>query len=110
MLSKERKRERKRQHRINAKLKSQLFSDKVFAPCCYCKVVFWMSDLTIEHLTPLSFGGSNDPSNIALACAPCNHAKGKESWFLKKSLSKENYEQHTAQYRRKSRQTSVSEQ
>lgn len=31
---------------------------------------------TIEHKTPISRGGSNDISNIALACADCNSEKG----------------------------------
>jgi CRISPR/Cas system Type II protein with McrA/HNH and RuvC-like nuclease domain len=30
----------------------------------------------IDHYVPLSRGGSNDISNIVLACAPCNRSKG----------------------------------
>lgn len=33
--------------------------------------------LHVEHIHPRSAGGANDPSNYALACAPCNAAKGK---------------------------------
>lgn len=31
---------------------------------------------TREHLTPVSAGGTNKRSNIAAACAPCNHSRG----------------------------------
>lgn len=29
-----------------------------------------------DHLWPVSRGGSNEPNNIVMACAPCNLAKG----------------------------------
>jgi 5-methylcytosine-specific restriction endonuclease McrA len=42
--------------------------------CCRDK----LRDFHIDHRTPLSLGGSNDPSNLQLLCPPCNlkkHAK-----------------------------------
>lgn len=33
----------------------------------------------IEHLVPISRGGSNYPYNVVLACAPCNIAKGTQT-------------------------------
>lgn len=33
----------------------------------------------IEHLTPLSRGGSNNPSNLTLACPECNKEKTKKT-------------------------------
>ena len=43
--------------------------------CCYC----WQ-DLdgigSVDHMTPLSRGGSNEATNIALCCRRCNSAKG----------------------------------
>lgn len=32
--------------------------------------------LEIEHIVPVSRGGSGSPDNLALACAPCNRSKG----------------------------------
>lgn len=32
---------------------------------------------TIEHILPRSHGGDDSPENLALACARCNHQKGK---------------------------------
>jgi 5-methylcytosine-specific restriction endonuclease McrA len=29
-------------------------------------------DLTVHHIVPLSEGGSNDPSNLAVICRSCN--------------------------------------
>jgi 5-methylcytosine-specific restriction endonuclease McrA len=57
---------RKRQHRINVKLKKK-FGDVLYS-CHYCKLYYLMQDLTIEHLVPLTLGGTNEMDNIALAC------------------------------------------
>lgn len=43
--------------------------------CLYCNRLFG-SKYHIEHMTPLSRGGTNDPENIVLSCGPCNLAKG----------------------------------
>ena len=32
--------------------------------------------VTIEHIVPKAAGGADVPSNLALACARCNHQKG----------------------------------
>lgn len=85
-----RRRERKRQLRINKSLKRRLFGHLVISSCYYCKKVFLVDNLTIEHLKPLLFGGTNSDDNIALACAPCNQEKGKEAWFQKRNLLKRN--------------------
>lgn len=83
---------RKRQLKLNNQIKKRLFGHLVLAPCHYCKKVFLINELTIEHLLPLTLGGTSADSNIALACAPCNQEKGREAWFLKKKLGKEKYQ------------------
>ena len=42
--------------------------------CYYCSVDI-EGGYHIEHMTPLSRGGTNGVSNICLACAPCNMSK-----------------------------------
>ncbi|MFI1731452.1 RNA-guided endonuclease IscB [Streptomyces acidicola] len=42
--------------------------------CVYCGATG--VPLNIDHLTPRSRGGSNRITNLVLACAPCNQAKG----------------------------------
>jgi 5-methylcytosine-specific restriction endonuclease McrA len=43
--------------------------------CAYCKRQYEPYHLQIEHIIPLSQGGSNDISNICLACVTCNCSK-----------------------------------
>lgn len=94
----ERRNRRKKQLRTNNKLKKRLFGHLFCAPCSYCKKVFMFDDLTVEHIVPLTLDGTNEDSNIALACAPCNQQKGREAWVVKKQLMREHYEQHPAQH------------
>ena len=47
------------------------------ARCCsYCGAKDL--PLQIDHVRPRSRGGSNRPSNLTLACGPCNQAKGAQ--------------------------------
>jgi hypothetical protein len=34
------------------------------------------AQLTVDHVTPVSLGGTNDPSNLVAACLDCNLGKG----------------------------------
>jgi 5-methylcytosine-specific restriction endonuclease McrA len=49
--------------------------------CCWCgcnttdERKKWNSS-TIEHVIPKSFGGSDDPSNLAMSCNRCNNNRG----------------------------------
>ena len=50
---------------------------------CYCGVSFLLITPTIDHIVPISQGGSNWPDNIQLLCQPCNDGKGvktMEEW------------------------------
>jgi 5-methylcytosine-specific restriction endonuclease McrA len=33
------------------------------------------SDVVIDHIVPLALGGTNDPSNLTVACETCNAIK-----------------------------------
>lgn len=97
MLSRKRRTKKKQQQRINSSLKKRLYKNVFMAPCCYCNRVFLIDKLTIEHIVPLSRGGTNEDSNIALACAPCNQEKGRIAWFQNKEIKKHEYKvQHSA--------------
>jgi 5-methylcytosine-specific restriction endonuclease McrA len=44
--------------------------------CCWCGKQMKKSERTIEHLIPKSRGGSNNISNLRLACFTCNNSRG----------------------------------
>lgn len=44
--------------------------------CCYCGLQFPKSQLTREHIIPVSRGGPNTWTNCATCCKGCNGAKG----------------------------------
>lgn len=46
--------------------------------CAYCPKPL-LRDYEVDHVVPLSRGGSNGIENIALACMPCNRSKGSKS-------------------------------
>jgi 5-methylcytosine-specific restriction endonuclease McrA len=80
-----RRRRRRKRSKTNQKLKRQLCGDKCFMTCYYCKFVFLVDEMTVEHITPLSFNGTNDLSNVTMACYECNHSRGKETEKILKS-------------------------
>jgi 5-methylcytosine-specific restriction endonuclease McrA len=44
--------------------------------CAYCGSHFPDSELTVEHITPVSRGGRHDWTNVVTACRSCNTRKG----------------------------------
>jgi len=44
--------------------------------CQYCNTPYGKSNLTLDHVLPLSKGGKTSWENIVAACGPCNHSKG----------------------------------
>jgi hypothetical protein len=44
--------------------------------CVYCGAQVDMQSGQADHVVPRSRGGSDDISNLATACAPCNQSKG----------------------------------
>tara|TARA_E500000178_G_C17032733_1_gene761454 strand:+ start:3009 stop:3521 length:513 start_codon:yes stop_codon:yes gene_type:complete len=44
--------------------------------CQYCNTPYSKSNLTLDHVTPLSLGGKTNWENIVAACGPCNSRKG----------------------------------
>ena len=49
--------------------------------CCYCgESVEAGAKLTLDHLTPHSKGGSNEPTNLVTCCHRCNSSRGNRPW------------------------------
>lgn len=46
------------------------------AVCYYCASPLSFSQVTMDHIVPLSRGGRSTRGNIATACKDCNTAKG----------------------------------
>lgn len=67
---------------------NQVIKGKIFASSCrkciYCGLKFHGledSRITLEHLIPLSRGGSNKFVNLRLSCLKCNNDKGRLTDF-----------------------------
>ena len=46
--------------------------------CTYCTIKVSEDDFVLDHLVPVSKGGTNRKTNLVTACASCNQRKGKE--------------------------------
>lgn len=49
---------------------------EVWIHCAYCGELVHQGGHAIDHIEPLSRGGPTVIANLALACPPCNAAKG----------------------------------
>lgn len=58
-------------------VKQKLFDDD--NRCHWCRSTLTMPTATIEHLVPLSLGGTNLPNNLTLACEDCNQIRGNDA-------------------------------
>ena len=47
--------------------------------CNGCAVLFPFRNMTIDHITPRSKGGTDDPDNLQLLCGACNSTKGNRT-------------------------------
>jgi len=56
-----------------------IFTFQQYTVCVYC---LSDSNLTIDHIVPLSCGGSNNLDNLCIACGPCNSSKGNKPLLL----------------------------
>ena len=60
-------------------------AETVKKPCAYCGRKLKPRQQTRDHVIPVSRGGSNDPSNIVIACESCNNFKDNrtpQEWGL----------------------------
>lgn len=48
--------------------------------CAYCGRPLYTGSLTVDHVKPISRGGSNWPANLVPACKACNQRKRLARW------------------------------
>lgn len=60
---------------ISKRLRFSIFTRDDFT-CRYCGKQSDSVPLVIDHIIPVCEGGTNDESNLATACEPCNQGKG----------------------------------
>lgn len=59
---------------VSKRLRSEIFR-RDNSTCRYCGAKAPEVKITIDHVIPITLGGSDDPSNLVTACAPCNSGK-----------------------------------
>lgn len=47
-----------------------------YALCYLCRCTLSYHTTTLDHVVPLSRGGSHDDTNVRLCCSTCNSRKG----------------------------------
>lgn len=67
--------EHQEQYRSFSKTRHKRLLISIGRRCAYCGT---NENLTIDHLIPKSKGGQDHPSNLVLACLPCNNRKGSK--------------------------------
>ena len=50
--------------------------------CCYCDSPLDIKDVTMEHIVPISKGGTFNPTNLTVSCKNCNTNRGSQSFFI----------------------------
>ena len=56
---------------------NRLFAEA--SDCHYCGKTMHPREKTLDHVTPLSRGGSHTIGNVVVCCWPCNEAKGNRT-------------------------------
>jgi len=60
--------------RMSTRLRFRILARDGFR-CRYCGKTSGEKELHVDHVTPLSKGGTNDPANLVTACSECNMGK-----------------------------------
>ena len=50
------------------------------AVCAYCGEIIADGDVTLDHVVPVSKGGTDKTANMVLCCGSCNLKKGEDLW------------------------------
>ena len=71
---------RREKAKVREAKKSRWWQQKTSAGLChYCSRKFTFKELTLDHVVPLSRGGTTSPGNVVPACRECNKAKGVDT-------------------------------
>jgi HNH endonuclease len=70
---------RERWRAVSAEVAAELIGVIRADPCAYCGS---RTEVTIDHIDPLSAGGKHVPENIAAACRSCNASKKERPLLL----------------------------
>jgi len=63
---------------ISKRVRFAVFSRDGFT-CRYCGATSETAQLVLDHIEPISKGGSDEPENLVTACHPCNAGKSDQS-------------------------------
>lgn len=74
-----------RRRRLPRLSKTNLYLRDLYT-CQYCNTQFPRSQLTLDHVTPISKGGKTRWNNIVAACNPCNSHKGSKTNIKPKTV------------------------
>jgi len=69
-----------------ARYRARLLAGREMIRCCFCDKVMNTNEITLEHIVPLSRGGTWLRSNLTLACKRCNNTRGSLPFDEFKSL------------------------
>lgn len=67
----------RRQRKRNA-IYSRAISLFGYCPCFVCKLHVYKEDATLEHVVPLSLGGTNGADNLWISHLACNLKRGNK--------------------------------
>lgn len=62
---------------ISKRVRFSVFSRDGFS-CRYCGAQSDQVQLVLDHVQPVSLGGTNEPENLVTACQPCNAGKSNK--------------------------------
>lgn len=60
---------------LSLKKRKEIYSRDNYT-CVYCGFKGLLSELTLDHVIPVSAKGSNTTNNLVTSCKPCNTSKG----------------------------------
>ena len=63
------------ERRTSARRKLKDVIDRDGERCYLCGITLTIDEAELEHIVPRSLGGTNDQTNLAVACRPCNTTK-----------------------------------